>query len=703
VKRALVVSLFMLSPAVLAKDGANRCRLGNGVEHVVYIQFDNTHLRRDKAEVPSDLEQMPHLLNFIRGNGTVLQNDHTVLISHTAGGILSTLTGVYPDRHGQTVSNSYVRTSATGAFSFPSSFGYWTDPVSGTIPNMITKDGVNAPAPWVPFTRAGCDVGAAGAANIVLENTGTSATGDVTKVFGAGSPQFLEAQASAAARAGTAARNLAQTDFVGVAVHCAAGSPICAGGHPDLLPDEPLGYTGFNGLFGAKEINPVIAGGPVLHDLSGAPIADPFGQPGFPGFDGMEATASLAMAAAMQERGIPVTFNYISDAHDFHGISGNVHDAFGPGSLGYVQQLAAYDQAFDLFFQRLARDGIDKSNTLFVFTVDEGDHFAGGTPTPLTCDGVTTPCDWTNQIGEIDANIDTLVQHQFPALAAQFLGTSAPNAFTVHGDDAPTFYLAAKGKGALEQTDPATRNFERAVADLTAVNPRTGQTDRLLAQMADQTGMKTLHMMSADAARNPTFVFFADPNYFITDFPASTCETCVDPTFAWNHGDIQPEIRTTWIGLAGPGVRNLGATDVWTDHTDVRPTILSAVGLRDSYESDGRVISEVLDEKVVSSAVRGPEMEALGAAYKQLNAPFGLFSRALLTVSTRALTSSDATYTSLEQQIATLTATRDALAAAIRTALNQAAFGGRRLSGDEVRAFTAQAAALTSQAIDLAL
>ena len=63
---------------------------------------------------------------------------------------------------------SYDRT-----FSFPSSFGYWTDPVSGTIPNMITKDGVVPPAPWVPFTRAGCDVGAVAAANIVLENTGT--------------------------------------------------------------------------------------------------------------------------------------------------------------------------------------------------------------------------------------------------------------------------------------------------------------------------------------------------------------------------------------------------------------------------------------------------------------------------------------------------------------------------------------------------
>ena len=704
----LVSGIALCAAAAMAKDGHQqpaRCRLGNGIEHVIYIQFDNTHLRRDKAEVPSDFEQMPHLLNFIRGNGTVLANDHTVLISHTAGGILSTLTGVYPDRHGQTVSNSYVRTSATGAFSFPSSFGYWTDPVSGAIPNMITQEGVNAPAPWVPFTRAGCDVGAAGAANIVLENTGTSATGDVTKVFGAGSPQFAEANASAAAHAGSAARNLAQTDFVGLALHCAQGSALCASGHPDVLPAEPQGYNGFNGLFGAKEMNPVIAGSPVLHDLFGTPIADPFGQPGFPGFDGMEATVSLAYTAAMHERGIQVSFAYISDAHDFHGVSGNAHDAFGPGSSGYVAQLAAYDQAFDLFFQRLARSGMDRHNTLFIFTVDEGDHFVGGTPTPATCDGVNVPCDWTNQIGEINANIDTLVQHQFPTLASQFLGSAAPNAFTVHGDDAPTFYLAAKGKGALGQADPLTRSFERQLAGLAAVNPYTGTTDRLLAQMADQTGMKALHMMTADTARNPTFVFFADPNYFITDFPTSTCETCVQAPFAWNHGDIQPEIAHTWIGMAGPGIRRLGQTEVWTDHTDVRPTILMLTGLRDSYESDGRVISEVLEDSALGGALHPHDdsLEDLGAAYKQLNAPFGLFDRAILTVSTHALEGSDITYTTLEAQIAALTAARDSLAAEIRTALNRAAFDGARISDDSLRDWTSQADALTSQAIDLAL
>src|SRR5246127_1583849 len=92
----------------------------------------------DGPNVPSDLEQMPHLLNFLTQNGTLLTNDHTILISHTAGGILSSLTGLYPDRMGQTVSNSYDYYQNNGLPTFTSSFKYWTDTVDGSndsLPN----------------------------------------------------------------------------------------------------------------------------------------------------------------------------------------------------------------------------------------------------------------------------------------------------------------------------------------------------------------------------------------------------------------------------------------------------------------------------------------------------------------------------------------------------------------------------------------
>jgi hypothetical protein len=51
-------------PAISCEDGHV---VGNSpIKHVIYLQFDNVHFQRNLSTVPSDLEQMPHLLNFIR-------------------------------------------------------------------------------------------------------------------------------------------------------------------------------------------------------------------------------------------------------------------------------------------------------------------------------------------------------------------------------------------------------------------------------------------------------------------------------------------------------------------------------------------------------------------------------------------------------------------------------------------------------------
>ena len=34
------------------------CPLANGIQHVVYLQFDNVELERDNPNVPADLEQI---------------------------------------------------------------------------------------------------------------------------------------------------------------------------------------------------------------------------------------------------------------------------------------------------------------------------------------------------------------------------------------------------------------------------------------------------------------------------------------------------------------------------------------------------------------------------------------------------------------------------------------------------------------------
>jgi hypothetical protein len=707
-----------------AAPPASGCQLNspNGqVKHVIYIIFDNVHFLRDNPNVPSDVEQMPNLLNFIRSNGTMMSNDHTVLISHTANGILTNLTGMYSDRHGQAVSNSYRYFRADGSTASSSSFKYWTDltddvntPPTDPNFNMVNGDSgtpKNAPAPWVPYTRAGCDFGATALANVVLENTGTGPAGDMTKVFGAGSPEWLEAQASNAAPPGTAERALAQTDFVGIAVHCAQGSDsICDGNahvRPDLLPDEPGGYDGFEGLFGAKYVNPAITGGsPVVNKLNGQPIADPFGQPGFPGFDGLFATTTLSYVAQMQESGIPVTFGYISDAHDQHGVAGEIHATRGPGEADYVQQLRDYDTAFGQFFQRLAADGINKSNTLFVFTNEEGDHFAGSPPTNPGCDGVNTPCTYpltpegNRFIGEINGNLAGLLATQ--------QGITTP--FTVHADMAPTIYLT----GNPGRTETVTRDFGRAVGALTAVNPYTGNTDHITAALADPVEMKTLHMVTADPQRTPTLTMFALPDYFLfagapnCNMPCITVPTTPPTsTFAWNHGGIQPEIATTWLGMVGPGVRHNGDDDTWADHADVRPTMLDLLGLQDTYLHDGRVLIDQLHTWAVPETLRAHRetLRRLGEVYKQLNAPFGTFGMDTLVASTEAVKSGsaadDSTYTSLEDQIATLTTQRDALASQIRAALNAAASGESAIDEQQAKAWIRQAEDLLDQAADL--
>jgi hypothetical protein len=699
--RALLLAFGLLLVAAPARAGTP-CLLDSareGIQRIIYVQFDNTHFRRDNPNVPSDLEQMPALLNFMKKKGTLFTNDHTVIIAHTASGILSSLTGVYPDRMGVPVSNSFRYFNPNGTSSTGVSFAYWTDaifdPANPTGDptkqtdhtfNMLTAQGKNAPAPWVAFTRAGCDVGMVATANLVLENTGP----DVPKVFGPNSPEAQEVASNPAQ---------AFADFVGIAVHCAKGSDICApanGGKPDVLPDEPNGYQGFMGLFGHKYVAPVLKQGGPLLDLNGFVIQDTATPPhvGFPGFDDMQPWVSLAYVASMQERGIPVTYAYISDAHDNH-LPNGITKAFGPGEAGYVAQLQAYNTAFQMFFDRLARAGINETNTLFIFTVDEGDHFVGSSPSPAGCDGVNVPCTYA-KVGEVNANLAGL-------LATQFGSNPLFGKFAVHSDSAPTVYIT----GNPGPADADTRQLAQAMSKLTAVNPITGATDTLTLGLADPVGMKLLHMITADPARTPSFVMFGDPNYFLFVGAQNCNAPCValpspsGSVFAWNHGDYTTEIANTWVGFVGPGVRSRGVDDnTWSDHTDVRPTILTLARLQDPYAHDGRVLVEALENWATPPATTSGTFNKLAELYKQINAPFGELSMNALTVSTAALKSADpgdATYRQLSGQIAAWTSRRDSLASEMAAILNASAFNNASIDKKAASLLIEQAKNLLSE------
>ncbi len=746
------------SAAAVAAPSAN-CQLANGIKHVIEITFDNVHFNRDNPNVLSDLEQMPALTGFVTSNGTMLSNNHTPLIGHTADDTITNYSGLYGDRHGQGLTNTYETYQPDGSVLAKSSFAYWTgtygtdafpnQPYSATVPASGTPR--TPPAPWVPFTRAGCDFGAVSTANLELENVNP----DLQNVFGAGSAEVKQLTADP-----DSYKDQEVADYVGLGVHCAQGDSFCASATAtkfgdssasstavtDSLPDEPGGYSGFQGLFGHRYLQPQLKGAATsggnrvvnghtyevydaagnLVDLNGNEIDGAFlpaGSPGFPGFGPISAAQSLAYVADMQESGVPVTYAYISDAHEKKtGQTGcsNSGSAQGPGDACYEATLAAYNASFAKFFQRLADDGIDKSNTLFVFTADEGDHFAGAnvgrTVTP-TCTGTPGTSGYScsypkGTLGEQQVDIHGLLQHQL-------------------GDTTP-FYDEPQGNslfitGKPSPTDTSTRQLERDWGNATAFDAYDNSTENVAQYMADPTVEQLLHFVNADPNRTPSFTVFPKPDYYFTsgtkdtssaidgcpsgttaDNAATNC-SAINNGFAWNHGYYAPEISNTWLGLVGPGVAHKGVDGLsaadgpssadgsnsspklvtavqnpgtWADHTDIRPTMLALTGLKDDYVDDGRVLTEDL---TVTPGKTGDKLfQPLAACYKQLNASVGQFGTDVLVADTAALktgsSSNDLRYRATLLGIKALGVARDALATRIKSDLFNTEFNNAPLA-----------------------
>jgi hypothetical protein len=154
----------------------------------------------------------------------------------------------------------------------------------------------------------------------------------------------------------------------------------------------------------------------------------------------------------------------------------------------------------------------------------------------------------------------------------------------------------------------------------------------------------------------------------------------------------------------GPGVRPLGRNDeVFSDHTDIRPTMLSLLGLKDDYVHDGRVLIEHLDEQARPQALRGEgQFAKLAAIYKQLNAPLGSLGMNSLKYANRSIVADDATYNTYLTKIGDLTAQRDALAGQIKILLDAAAFGENRIEGKDAEPLIKQAQQLIDRAANLA-
>jgi len=252
------------------------------------------------------------------------------------------------------------------------------------------------------------------------------------------------------------------------------------------------------------------------------------------------------------------------------------------------------------------------------------------------------------------------------------------------------------------------RHFEQEVSNLTAANPYTGTTQKIDNYLADPTEEAILHFVDADPARTPTLAMFAKPDYYLSTGPATCSGACVQQNtgFAWDHGDYAAEINTNYVAFVGPGVRHLGldgpAADQgttssgpnsgqievfqdhfpgpWVDEADIRPTIVYLTGLRDDYEHDGRVITQILSDP--NRALDADGVTQLGECYKQLNSSVGDFAAFTLQADTNAINSTsagDQVYLSTDQVLRGLEIARDRLSQQIKGELEAAAFDDQRV------------------------
>ncbi|WP_342723445.1 hypothetical protein AAFG07_30445 [Bradyrhizobium sp. B097] len=684
----LLGALFLaLDCIVTCSTGAGQalaaCELrsrGGVIKRVVQIELDNVHLRRDNPNVPSDLEQMPHLRDFITRGGIIGSNHQTSPLAETATDTLTILTGLHGDRMGVPIGDNSAAFRSDGSVGYASAFAYWTTNSSDGKPLMLADTGKTVPAPWVPFTSAGCDVGAFATTGLTLQEIG---------------PEVAATLGASDVRAAGGDPLKARADLLGIAIHCARGSALCSNtnARPDLLPDEPGGYVGFSALFGNRNVQPAISPDGPVKDLGGDVIDDDAGHPGFPGASETTAAQSLGYAAAMLEAGVPVVYVGIGNAHRPAPAR---RRALGPGERDHVARLAADDAAFKAFIDRLAASGISTRNTLFVVVPTGNDRFVGGPPSPPACDGLAVPCSY-GPTGAIGIAIDRL------------LATERRNvtAFDVQAGNTPPFYI----RGNPLSTDPLTRTLAQDVGKLGVVNPITGKGDRLTSMVADRAQMQLMHMVTASPARTPHVLMFADPDYVIrTAASRADCAQppaciAVNPDTAWVRGDIAQILGGSWFGMAGPGIAHRGETpDILSHHADLRPTLLALLGLTDRYIHDGVVLVDALEANALPAELandRETYMD-LARAAKTINDPLGQLGRNGLALATQAIKGGDVGYQRYLDTIGAITVRRGGLTREINTQLDGAAFGHRPINPSYARALIGRAEALVNEVEDLA-
>jgi|HubBroStandDraft_4_1064222.scaffolds.fasta_scaffold61506_2 hypothetical protein len=196
--------------------------------------------------------------------------------------------------------------------------------------------------------------------------------------------------------------------------------------------------------------------------------------------------------------------------------------------------------------------------------------------------------------------------------------------------------MAIPGRSTSRRATSNAKSVRRSAS--TRSTDRTATPTHLAQALADQAEQNLLHMVTADPNRTPNFIMFGNPDYFFVTSgktppqlctPKSNARSCSSEETsgdAWNHDDFQNQIANTWLDMVGPGVLAPGTFgDVFSDETDIWPTILSLAWLKDDYRHEGRVLFEALSPKALPPSLRSNVnlLTLLEQTYKAIEAPRG--------------------------------------------------------------------------------
>jgi hypothetical protein len=574
-RRFSILSALLLL-AVIAPTSSHASPASSAIGHVIVIEVDNTHY--------DDVVHMPHVLQFLR-QGTLFDNNHSVLNSRTQSDMVSFMAGAYPDKTG-------ILDQSFFDHGYQADYSYWENQAYIHLDNGKTDVNMGhnyilTPNPWQQFNDHGWDVGVVEGSNMALENT--SEVRQYAIMNG---------------------KDTKANDYRRYAIHCAAASTNCAGA---------TGKTPPHTIFGTPNI-PWLYNAPFL---DGSGTVGPYCKRG--GNNCFPPISTLSALYAMQAHGVAVTYGYIDSPHE----------TYDPGAPGYLYNLAAEDQAFDLFFTKLADIGITPANTLFVLTSDEGDQF--------NPEGAYRP-DLRGWLGgaSFDVTDETL----------NMTNDSGPLVYLRHPEDTPLAMASLSGAPFWQY-------------------------------IANQTGMRAIHNSTAAtpelAARQPSFILYGDANSWWDDNKVGSGAPLVkvDGNKKWVHGTVGANINTTWIGFVGPGIRpqQIGT---FVDQVDGLPTIDYLLGWSIPSYTDGRVLFEALWPWMLPNgfAANATLVSQLADAYKQINAPVGAFGVAALNESTQiALSAGRPEGQSRDDRLSALVDRRNALAPQLQVMINTAVEG----------------------------